>query len=434
MEYTNTAELYAFYLLSRKVNTDSRKEMPEALFFALSGPNFDGNAFAKDALEKGASAAVMDNAEQAAMLKQEGYKIFLVENTLKALQDLAKQHRKQFDYPVIAITGSNGKTTTKELCSLVLAYQWDVMATEGNLNNHIGIPLTLLSWPTSLHMGIVEMGANHPGEIADYCAIAEPDYGLITNCGKAHLEGFGSLEGVIQAKTELYDYLRKKGGKVFVHQDLDYLTEKAKGIELALGYGYTKGMVQGRTIGENKHVEVELLEPFKARVISKLIGDYNLDNILAAIAVGIYFDVPWPLIQLALAKYNPENQRSQWKDTGKNKLIIDAYNANPTSMKAAITNMRHFPSEQVVLCLGEMKEMGINGAEEHRDLIHFIQEKKWKNVFLVGAAFENVKGDYTYFENVAALKEHLKKKPILDSYVLLKGSRSTRMEELIEIL
>ncbi|HLS70375.1 MAG TPA: UDP-N-acetylmuramoyl-tripeptide--D-alanyl-D-alanine ligase [Chitinophagaceae bacterium] len=434
MEYVRIEELYTFYLQSKKVNTDSRIKIPEALFFALSGPNFDGNAFAKEALEKGASAAVMDNKSQAEALEKAGYRIFLVENVLVALQNLAHFHRKHFDFPVIAITGSNGKTTTKELCSLVLAYQWDVMATEGNLNNHIGIPLTLLSWPTSLHMGIVEMGANHLGEIADYCKIVEPDYGLITNCGKAHLEGFGSLEGVINAKTELYDYLRENKGKVFLHQDLEYLREKAKGIEIALDYGYTNGMVQGGIVESNKNLAVELFEPFKAKVITQLIGNYNLDNVLAAITLGIYFDVPWPLIQLALAKYRPENQRSQWLETESNKVIIDAYNANPTSMKASITNMQSFPIEEVVLCLGEMKEVGEKSEKEHEDLLTFIQREKWKNVFLVGAGFKNLKNDYTYFDNVQELKKYLKEKPIKQSYVLLKGSRSTCMEELIDVL
>lgn len=434
MQYNEQIKsLYATYDKSGKVSTDTRAIKEGSVFFALSGAQFNGNKFAGEALEKGAIACVMDDAELAAPLQKEGHEIFVVEDVLKTLQDLASYHRDQFDYPVIAITGSNGKTTTKELCNFVLAHQWDVLATEGNLNNHIGVPLTLLSWPTSLHMGIVEMGANHKGEIASYCEIAKPDFGLITNCGKAHLEGFGSLEGVIEAKTELFDYLKRKGGKIFLNEDLDYLKNHAQRIEIAMAYGQNAGLVQGEAQESNPLI-VKLNAPFEESLHSQLLGSYNVDNILAAVAVGLHFEVPMPLIKVAIAKYAPQNQRSQWVDTGKNKLLLDAYNANPSSMHLALDNALSFGAENVVLCLGGMNELGDFTEKEHNDLIDKIKQYNWKAVYLVGPHFKNNHGEYQHFDTISDLKNYFQSEPLTDATVLIKGSRSAKMEELLEVL
>jgi len=434
MQYNNLiSELYTQYLKFGKVSTDTRKIEPGALFFALSGPNFDGNKFAAEALTHGASACVVDDQATSEKLKAEGHIVFLVEDTLKCLQDLAKHHREQFDFPVVAITGSNGKTTTKELVLSVLVQQMDVLGTEGNLNNHIGIPLTLLSWPNSLDVGIVEMGANHPGEIAGYCEIAQPDYGLITNCGKAHLEGFKSLEGVVEAKTELYRYIKQKGGKIFINEDLAYLQAPAQGIQVALSYGQTKGMIQGQVL-ESRPLAVKLIEPFEEMVLTKLFGAYNVDNILAAISVGLYFGVSWPQIKLALASYLPENQRSQWVETVNNHLVLDAYNANPTSMKAAIHNMTSYDNKNVALCLGGMHELGEVSHQEHEAIVEMIRAYEWKGVYLVGQYFEHWKEQYQWFNSVEELAAHFEQNPIKESTILIKGSRSTQMEKLVKVL
>lgn len=315
----------------------------------------------------------------------------------------------------------------------VLVQQKDVLGTEGNLNNHIGIPLTLLSWPNSLDVGIVEMGANHPGEIAGYCEIAQPDYGLITNCGKAHLEGFKSLEGVVEAKTELYRYIKQKGGKIFINEDLAYLQAPAQGIQVALSYGQTKGMIQGQVL-ESQPLAVKLIEPFEEMVLTKLFGAYNVDNILAAISVGLYFGVSWPQIKLALASYLPENQRSQWVETVNNHLVLDAYNANPTSMKAAIHNMTSYDNKNVALCLGGMHELGEVSHQEHEAIVEMIRAYEWKGVYLVGQYFEHWKEQYQWFNSVEELAAHFEQNPIKESTILIKGSRSTQMEKLVKVL
>lgn len=425
--------IYQQYIITGKVSTDTRKIEPGALFFALSGPNFDGNTFARKAFKQGASACVLTNPALVAELKVEGFKAFYVEDALKTLQELATFHRNQFQFPVIAITGSNGKTTTKELIWAVLSQHLEVMATEGNLNNHIGVPLTLLSWPIDLDIGIIEMGANHLHEIEAYCKIAQPNFGIITNCGKAHLEGFGSAEGVIQAKTELYEYIKKHNGKIFLHQELDYLQHRAKGIDIALTYGKNAGIVQGEVVQEQP-LTIQLKSPIKEQVIAQLFGNYNLDNILAAVTVGLYFNVPLAQIKCAIAQYTPQNKRSQKIDTAYNQVILDAYNANPTSMQLAIQNILSFQAEKVVLCLGGMYEVGTSSLEEHQALIHFIQNHKWKEVYLVGAPFKAVKHNYLWFEHVDELKAHLQNHLIKDAVVLIKGSRSTQMDELMSVL
>lgn len=425
--------IYQQYIITGKVSTDTRQIEPGAVFFALSGPHFDGNAFARKAFQEGASACVLSDAGLVKELEKEGFKVFLVEDTLKTLQALATYHRSRFQFPVIAITGSNGKTTTKELIWAVLSEHLDVLATKGNLNNHIGIPLTLLSWPIDLDVGIVEMGANHLHEIKSYCAIARPDYGLITNCGKAHLEGFGSEEGVIQAKTELYDYLREHQGKIFLHEELDYLKDRVQGLNVAFTYGAHQGLVQG-TIVQEQPLTIQLKSPVSELIVAQLFGGYNLDNILAAVAVGLYFDVPLAQIKRAIAQYIPQNKRSQKVNTSYNQVILDAYNANPTSMQLAIQNVISYNPEKVVLCLGAMYELGASSREEHEALIHFLQNYKWKEVFLVGIPFKGVQHNYKWFEKVEDLVGFLTQEIITDAVVLIKGSRSTEMDVLMEVL
>lgn len=421
-------ELYQIYLQHPAVQTDSRKVRQGDIFFALKGDNFNGNAFAAKALEDGAVYAVVDDASVAL---DEHY--ILTEDALKTLQQLASHHRSQLNIPVIAITGSNGKTTTKELMITVLAARFKTYATEGNLNNHIGVPLTLLKIKADAEMAIVEMGANHIGEIASYCEIAKPNFGLITNCGKAHLEGFGSLEGVRKAKGELYDYLRNFNGSIFRNADLDYLQEMAHDIQEQVTYGTGNARIIGKAIGDAAMLRVVILSSgLETQIQTQLVGNYNLPNVLAAIAVGNYFGIDIDTIKKALEQYQPSNSRSQWIEKGDNKIILDAYNANPSSMKLALENFAGMQAEDKWLLLGAMKEMGSESTSEHQALADLAATLGFKNVILTGDEFASVKHHYTWFATSEEVKGYLLQHPIHHATILIKGSRGSKMELTLE--
>ena len=328
------SDLYELYLHNPKVTTDSRNCPFGSIFFALKGENFDGNQYASKALDSGCAYAVIDNPDYIT-----GDRTILVDNVLKTLQQLAHRHRKALGTPVIGITGSNGKTTTKELLAAVLSTKYNLLYTEGNLNNHIGVPLTLLRLNHQHEMAIIEMGASHPGDIKELAEIAAPNYGIITNVGQAHLEGFGSFEGVIKTKGELYDYIRQTKGKIFIKKENEYLQPIAKGIE-QISYGTDESsFASGKVASCSPFLIFDWKQQGKIHTVeTHLIGSYNLDNVLVAVAIGRYFKIPAERISRAIASYEPNNNRSQFKETEHNKLIIDAYNANPSSMKAAIDN------------------------------------------------------------------------------------------------
>lgn len=420
------SELYQLYLQQPLVQTDTRKLRPGGIFFALSGANFDGNAFAKEALEKGVSYAVVDNAAYAA-----DSRYIVVDNVLGTLQQLANYHRRQFDIPFIAITGSNGKTTTKELLTAVLRERFVTYATEGNLNNHIGVPLTLLKIKKDAQMAVVEMGANHQREIASYCEIAMPTHGIITNCGKAHIEGFGGIEGVRKGKGELYDFIRAHSGTIFRNADLDYLEDMAKGIGNQVTYGSGNATYTGTPVMNDVFLQVSMNG---IRFDTNLVGEYNFPNAMVAIAIGLHFGVPADDIKNALASYNPDNSRSQWLQKGTNKIILDAYNANPTSMRAAILNFESANLPNKMLWLGGMKEMGAAEHEEHSELVELISGYEWRNVILVGKEFKDVHRNYAWFENSAQAADYIKAHMPQNSSILIKGSRGSKMEVMAEAL
>jgi UDP-N-acetylmuramoyl-tripeptide--D-alanyl-D-alanine ligase len=432
----DSSELYEIYLQHPSVQTDTRKLKERDIFFALKGPNFNGNAFAKKALEIGAVWAVIDEKE----FEIPG-KTILVKDTLIALQELAKHHRQQFNslsphsvIPVIAITGSNGKTTTKELIHAVLSTTLKTYTTEGNLNNHIGVPLTLLEINKDAEIVVVEMGANHVGEIASYCNIALPTHGLITNVGKAHLEGFGTEENVRKAKGELYDYLRTlTHGFAFVMWDYDYLREMSKGISGIIKYGTSDAHVTGIAEQVDPYLQVKFTQGFDEGIIkTQLIGEYNLPNVLAAVTIGKYFKVPEKKIKEAIENYIPSNSRSQLVEKASNKIILDAYNANPSSMKLAVENFAKMNGENKVLVLGSMAELGAQSRTEHELLIDLIKKHRWTDVILVGKEFANIKHSFRQFDNAEEVKKWMQDQHFKNTLVLVKGSRSMQMEKVVE--
>ena len=356
----NISDLYSVFRKHNQVSTDSRQIIPGSIFFALKGDNFNGNKYAKAAIEAGAVCAVIDEAEY------ESKHTFLVDDVLEALQQLALHHRKQFVIPVIAITGSNGKTTTKELTNAVLSQHFHVTATKGNLNNHIGVPLTLLGITNETEIAIIEMGANHRGEIASLCEIANPTHGLITNIGKAHLGGFGGYEGVIKAKGELYNFLRENNSIAFVNHDNPLLMKLSEGMN-RVGYGTNKGLfASGRVNGNTSNLELDWIsEKGIVRIKTNLIGDYNFENVMAAICIGSDLGVPCEKIKTTISSYNPSNSRSQAMKTGRNSIVLDAYNANPSSMKAAIENFIKLEATHKMVILGDMLELGDESLDEH---------------------------------------------------------------------
>jgi len=429
----NTLEkIYALYGKSGKVSTDSRKIEKDSLFFALKGENFNGNKYASDALKKGASFAIIDEKEYCT-----SERTLLVDDALTCLQELARHHRKELKIPILGITGTNGKTTTKELIANVLAQKYKVEYTRGNLNNHIGVPLTLLKMNKSTEFGVVEMGANHPGEIAFLCQIAQPNYGIITNIGKAHLEGFGSFEGVINTKSELYEFIAQNNGIAFYNRDNKLLAELTKNLPACVSYGQSNADITGEAVQSPPYIHAKVHFPKGVLYLnSKLIGNYNLENILAAACIGSFFEVDPLKIQTAIKNYQPENNRSQLIRNGELTIVMDAYNANPTSMAASINSFSHFQPGPNSLILGDMLELGEYAAEEHQKILALIGEKDFANVFLVGNEFVKAAADtpYTSFKNVGELCTYLEKKSIKNGNILLKGSRGIQLEKVLEVL
>ncbi len=423
--------LYEIYKVHPSVQTDSRKVQAGDLYFALKGDRFNGNDFALQALQAGAAYAIVD---EAAMAQHE--RCILVADVLSTLQQLALHHRRQLKIPFIAITGSNGKTTTKELVHQVLSARFKTYATRGNLNNHIGVPLTILNIKEDAEMAIIEMGANHQKEIAFYCTIAEPNYGLINNVGKAHLEGFGSLEGIRKGKGELYDYLRETQGTIFINKDLDYLEEMAQGIVHQISYGTSNAHYIGKALSGDGLLKFALLSAqMETTIQTQLVGDYNLPNALAAIAIGAHFGMDIDTIKAALEAYKPSNSRSQLLEQGSNTIVLDAYNANPSSMKLAVENMAVLQTPKTKwLFLGAMKEMGANCQSEHQALADLAKALGFKNVVLVGKEFEAINHDFRYFENAGLAKRWLEEHPLNDASILVKGSRGSKMEEILPAL
>lgn len=424
--------LYACFLECQGVTTDSRNCPVGSLFIALKGASFDGNRFAAQALAQGCRYAVVDNPEYAGT----DSRILLVDDCLKTLQQLANYHRRKLGTRIIGITGTNGKTTTKELVSAVLKQKYNLLYTQGNLNNHIGVPLTLLRLTPEHELAVVEMGANHPGEIKALVHIAEPDYGIITNVGKAHLEGFGSFEGVIRTKGELYDYLRGKDDSVvFLHHENPYLNGIAQGLA-CIRYGQTPGLfVSGQLTGCSPFLAFDWTAAGETHSVqTHLIGSYNLDNALAAAAIGTYFGVSAAQVCQALADYVPQNNRSQLVDTGRNRLIVDAYNANPTSMMAALQNFRQLEAPHKVVILGDMKELGPGSVEEHRKVVGFLDECGFERVLLVGGEFAAATSRYEHFADVDAAIAALEAHRPEGCFILVKGSNSMKLSRIPEHL
>jgi len=429
MQLPSIAFLYELFEKHPSVQTDTRKLQLGDLYFALKGPNFNGNTFALAALEAGASYAIVDEAIPNSSSVDN--RILQVDDVLTTLQALAKHHRQQFTIPFIAITGSNGKTTTKELVSTVLASHYKTYTTKGNLNNHIGVPLTILSVGKDAEMAVIEMGANHQLEIASYCTYTLPTHGMITNCGKAHLEGFGGEAGVRKGKGELFDSIRNHQGTAFVMSDYDYLNEMSIGIKEIITYGAHSGDIQANAIDHHGMISLEGTKGFNERIDTQLVGTYNLPNVLAAVTIGLYFKVPMDKIKSAIEHYTPTNSRSQLMNWHNNQLILDAYNANPSSMKLAVENFAKIDSTEKIMCLGGMKELGEESILEHQALINYIQSFNWEQVVLVGGDFKTCQHNYLYFENALEANQWLKAQAYQHKHILIKGSRGIQMEQMI---
>lgn len=445
------SSLYDIFLQHPVITTDSRDCPAGSIFFALKGETFDGNAYALKALELGCAYAVIDEAEYAT-----DPRCILVEDVLTTLQLLANFHRKALGTPVIGVTGTNGKTTTKELISAVLSEKYSVLFTQGNFNNHIGVPKTLLRLTKEHEIAVIEMGANHPGEIKTLVDIVEPDFGIITNVGKAHLEGFGSFEGVIRTKGELYDFLRsskehsvtlpnglvKECPKVFIHADNEHLLGISHDLSL-IKYG-TVASVDLAVCGEVTECAPFLSFTWKNQsegsdaplhhVDSHLIGSYNIYNMLAAATIGLHFGVSEEQVDHALSNYIPSNNRSQLTVTASNKLIVDTYNANPTSMNAALLNFRDMKVSPKMAILGDMRELGEVSAEEHQKVVDFLKETDITDVWLVGSEFAKTDCGYRKFDNVDQVKEEIASCPPKDKYILIKGSNGIKLFQLPELL
>ena len=424
--------LYQIFLGCTGITTDSRNCPEGSLFIALKGDTFNGNAFAAKALEAGSAYAVVD---EAAYAPAGDTRYILVDNCLHTLQQLANYHRRQLGTRIIGITGTNGKTTTKELISAVLSQKYNVLYTLGNLNNPIGVPLTLLRLTTEHELGVVEMGASHPGDIKELVEIAEPDYGIITNVGKAHLEGFGSFEGVIRTKGELYDYIRRSKGKIFIKKENEYLQSIAKGIEqITYGNG-DDAFASGQVVSCDPFLVFNWKQQGKLHTVeTHMIGSYNLDNVLAAVAVGRFFKIPAERISRAIAAYEPTNNRSQFKKTDNNELIIDAYNANPSSMKVALDNFITMPVQPKAIILGDMRELGPTSDELHAEVVEQIKKGQFDKVFLCGEHFSKVGKEFCPFATTEAMVEELRKQPLKGYHILIKGSHSMGLEKLADIL
>ena len=435
-----TDKLYPLYLSSTGVTTDTRNIGRGTIFFALKGEKFNANLFAAEALDKGAAYAIVDEIINEDWKRKYGNRLILVEDTLQTLQQLAGYHQQQLKCPVLAITGSNGKTTTKELIAAVLSKKFKVYATKGNLNNHIGIPLTLLSIKNDVEFAVIEMGANHQGEIASYCEYVNPGYGLITNVGFAHTEGFGGFEGVVKGKTELYGYIAAHGGRVFVSADNEILLEKSRGIKERITYGRAPGAYcKGGVSDSREFLSVLVLDTSKMQQLSiqtNLIGEYNFENVMSAVCVGKYFGVDIEKIREAIENYTPTNNRSQRITYGSNTIILDAYNANPSSMTEALKNLDRTEAKNKVAILGEMMELGKYADEEHRKIKVMAEKMHLEKRIFVGAGFAMVSDDSKspdtlYFETTSDLKTWFKKQDFQNSYILIKGSRKNELEKIL---
>lgn len=418
-------DLYGIYKQYPNVNTDTRSISNGQLFFALKGANFNGNTYAEEALKKGAAYAIIDEAAH-----KVNDQCILVEDVLKTLQQLANFHRSQLSIPFLGITGSNGKTTTKELINAVLSTKFKTLATKGNLNNHIGVPLTVLSIDESIEFAIIEMGANKPGDIKELSEIADPDFGIITNIGKAHLEGFGGLEGVIKTKSELYDHIRAKSGTIFINATNSILEKTSQEIKDKIEYQGKD--YQGQLINEPGFLKLknetgEIIE-------THLVGSYNFENVIAALCIGKYFGVDPSEAAKAIRNYSPTNNRSQLIKGKTNTIIMDAYNANPSSMTAALSNFKESPYPTKIVILGDMLELGKDSGTEHQNIVQIAQSEAFSEAYFVGQEFLKWKNNEHFFESKDTLIEVIKAKPINNAAILIKGSRGIKLEELSEYL
>lgn len=422
-------KIYQHYTKRHLVSTDSRSIEKDCVFVAIKGERFDGNDFAYKVASDGIAACVI--ADRKDLPHHE--RLFIVDDSISALQQLAKLHRERINIPVIGITGTNGKTTTKELTAAVLSKRYNIIYTQGNYNNHIGVPLTLLQMRPDTEMAVVEMGANHINEIAQLCSIAQPDFGLITNIGKAHIEGFGSFEGVVKTKNELYEHLRNNGGKIFVNNDNTLLRELSKDLT-CFSYGKDNNAdIKAEVVSFNPYLTIRWNDN---EIKTNLIGEYNFENVLAAISIGTYFNVDKTQIIKAIEDYYPTNNRSQYIKTDKNEIVMDAYNANPVSMSNAIRNFRRISSNNALLILGDMKELGKDSENEHSIIISLVKELGFNKVFLVGE--ELLKADidksFSHFSDVEELISYINTHEVQNHKILVKGSNSIHLEKLKNIL
>lgn len=423
-------DLYELFIHHPIITTDSRNCSAGSIFFALKGERFDGNKYAAKALDSGCAYAVIDEPEYYI-----DERTLLVDDVLSTMQQLAHYHRKMLDLPIIGITGTNGKTTTKELIAAVLSTKFNTVFTQGNLNNQIGVPLTLLSMNREHDIAVVEMGANHPGDIKELVDIVHPNYGIITNVGRAHLEGFGSLEGVLRTKGELYDYIKYSRGKIFINHDDRDLRSISKGID-QITYGYNdESFASGHVVSCDPFLVFDWKQQGKIHTVqTRLIGGYNLDNLLAAVAVGRYFKVPAEKISRAIAAYEPTNNRSQYMKRENNDLIIDAYNANPSSMRVAIDNFIATSSSPKAVILGDMRELGPTSDELHKEVVDQLRRGGLDKVMLCGEHFSSVGAEFTTFATTEDLMKELQDKPLKGYNILIKGSHSMAMERLVALL
>ena len=422
-------KIYKLYKTAYTVTTDSRTITQGCVFVALKGEHFDGNDFALNVAEEGIAACVI--ADRKDLPQHE--RLFVVEDSLKALQELANYHRKQLDTPIIGITGTNGKTTTKELVSAVLAKKYNILFTQGNFNNQLGVPLTLLRIKPDTELAVVEMGASHPGDINELTGIGEPNYGMITNIGRAHLRDFGGYEGVIKTKNEMYQYIAAQKGLLFVNKDNELLMDLSKSIN-KVTYGTSNDAdIQGKLLSANPYLSVEWNGK---KIDTQLVGDYNFENVMAAICIGTYFNVAANDIVEALSSYRPTNNRSQVIETARNRVVMDAYNANPTSMAHSIKNFRNICKSDNLLILGDMRELGNESGQEHKNILELLKELRFENVYLVGEEFQRVaeNSKFSTFINVEELAQYLQQHPVSGRDILVKGSNSIHLNKIIDSL
>jgi len=422
-------KIYELYKTSYTVTTDSRNVSKGCVFVALKGEHFDGNDFAVRAAEEGVAACVI--ADRQDLLEHE--RLFVVDDSLETLQELAAYHRKKMGLPIIGITGTNGKTTTKELVSAVLAKKFNVVFTQGNFNNHLGVPLTLLKIKPETEIAVVEMGANHPGEIKQLANIVKPDFGIITNIGKAHLEGFGGFEGVIRTKNEMYQHIAEHNGMLFVNNDNELLTDLSRNIN-KVTYGTTDDAdVKGKMLSANPYLSIEWNS---YKIDTQLVGDYNFENVMAAVCVGTYFNVDANDIVDALSGYSPMNNRSQVIETLKNRVVMDAYNANPTSMDHSIRNFKNICKNDNLLIIGDMRELGEESDKEHEAILNLLNELGFENVMLVGPEFSKIarNSGYKTFENVEDAAHFIENHTVEGKDILVKGSNGIHLNKIIEFL